>query len=94
MCIRDSLLSDATEMDGNYEHIDHRNEETPEPLDVNDETAPLMRQATHPEERSNSLSKETVSVLLKLLVIFMVDSLGSGFMTSGWMVYYLSLIHI
>ncbi|QID80566.1 hypothetical protein GRS66_002905 [Saccharomyces pastorianus] len=82
------LLSDATEMDGNYEHINHHNEETPEPLDVNDETAPLMRQATHPEERSNSLSKETVSVLLKLLVIFMVDSLGSGFMTSGWMVYY------
>lgn len=37
---------------------------------------------------SNSLSSETVSVLLRLLCIFMIDSLGSGFMTSGWMVYY------
>ncbi|EJS43091.1 YJR124C [Saccharomyces arboricola H-6] len=81
------LLSDATELDG---HCNHDNEETPEPLDVNDETAPLMRQASHPEDRSNKLSKETVSVLMKLLVIFMVDSLGSGFMTSGWMVYYYS----
>ena len=84
------LLSDATELDGHYGHTDHGNEETPEPLDVNDETAPLMRQATHPEERTNKLSKETVSVLMKLLIIFMVDSLGSGFMTSGWMVYYYS----
>lgn len=34
------------------------------------------------------LSKETISVLMRLLVIFMTDSLGAGFMTSGWMVYY------
>lgn len=34
------------------------------------------------------LAPETVAILMKLLVIFMVDSFGSGFMTSGWMVYY------
>ena len=37
---------------------------------------------------STSLSSETVSILMRLLCIFMIDSLGSGFMTSGWMVYY------
>lgn len=36
----------------------------------------------------SGLSPETVTILMKLLVIFMIDSLGSGFMTSSWMVYY------
>lgn len=39
-------------------------------------------------QMKSSLSPETVSVLMRLLCIFMIDSLGSGFMTSGWMVYY------
>lgn len=47
------------------------------------ETTPRIQ-----DSNSNSLSSETVSVLLRLLCIFMIDSLGSGFMTSGWMVYY------
>lgn len=37
---------------------------------------------------SNRLSPETVSILMRLLCIFMIDSLGAGFMTSGWIVYY------
>lgn len=37
---------------------------------------------------SDKLSPETVAILMRLLCIFMIDSLGSGFMTSGWMVYY------
>ncbi|SMN21013.1 similar to Saccharomyces cerevisiae YJR124C Putative protein of unknown function [Maudiozyma saulgeensis] len=46
----------------------------------------LVSEETQPHE--SSLSPETVTILMKLLVIFMIDSLGSGFMTSSWMVYY------
>ncbi|CDH09250.1 probable Weak similarity to Staphylococcus multidrug resistance protein [Zygosaccharomyces bailii ISA1307] len=35
-----------------------------------------------------SLSSKTKVLLMKLLVIFMLDSLGYGFMTSGWGIYY------
>lgn len=73
------LLSKETELD-----IDHQEVSSPEAL-VNDEMAPLLQPT---ESRTRGLSKETMSVLLKLLAIFMFDSLGSGFMTSGWMVYY------
>lgn len=34
------------------------------------------------------LSPQTQSMLFKLLVPFMIDSLGSGFMTNAWTVYY------
>lgn len=73
------LLSDNTELDA-----DHSEVNSPEAL-VNDEMAPLLQSA---EQRNRGLSKDTKSILIKLLVIFMVDSLGMGFMTSGWMVYY------
>ncbi|QLL33740.1 hypothetical protein HG536_0F00650 [Torulaspora globosa] len=73
------FLSDRTELD-----CDHAELSSPEAL-IEDEMAPLMQSA---EQRNRGLSKDTKSILIKLLVIFMVDSLGMGFMTSGWMVYY------
>ncbi|CCD24337.1 uncharacterized protein NDAI_0D00230 [Naumovozyma dairenensis CBS 421] len=80
------LLSEKTELDGRFH--DHIEDEHLAEAIVNDEMVPLIEQLSHPNQKSNKLSQETVSVLVKLLVIFMVDSLGSGFMTSGWMVYY------
>ncbi|CCE63875.1 hypothetical protein TPHA_0G00390 [Tetrapisispora phaffii CBS 4417] len=79
------LLSDKTETTGHH----HEELSSAEAL-VNDEMAPLVEQAHHEEERSHSLSPETLSVLYRLLTIFMIDSLGSGFMTDSWMVYYYS----
>ncbi|CCC71338.1 hypothetical protein NCAS_0H00280 [Naumovozyma castellii] len=79
-------LSEKTELDAHYH--DHIPDETLPEAIVNDEMVPLMEQASHPDQRSNKLSRETVSILVKLLVIFMTDSLGAGFMTSSWMVYY------
>lgn len=71
------LLSKKTELDGHHED-DDQNEETP--LIIVDTI------------KSNKLSKESLSVLLKLLVIFMIDSLGYGFMDGAWMVYYYSKV--
>ncbi|CCF55754.1 hypothetical protein KAFR_0A03190 [Kazachstania africana CBS 2517] len=87
-------LSEKTELDGHYHEVHHNatgsmveaiGEET-------DELAPLITQReeidTDNTTSSGRLSKETRTVLMKLLIIFMIDSFGSGFMTSGWMVYY------
>ncbi|CAH00630.1 uncharacterized protein KLLA0_D10615g [Kluyveromyces lactis] len=38
--------------------------------------------------KKKPLSKKTLSLVFRLLLIFMTDSLGAGFMTSSWMVYY------
>lgn len=38
--------------------------------------------------KRGALSPETIAILMKLLVIFMIDSFGAGFMTSGWVVFY------
>ncbi|CCK70261.1 uncharacterized protein KNAG_0D05230 [Huiozyma naganishii CBS 8797] len=88
-----SLLSERTELDSHF-----HNEHLPAESIVTDEMAPLLEQRQEAIEReeqhqtqqapNSSLSKETVSILMRLLVIFMTDSLGSGFMTNGWMVYY------
>lgn len=78
------LLSDQTELDG---HHDEDDTTSPAAL-VNDEMAPLIENARHPQKPARKLSKDTKSILMKLLTIFMIDSLGSGFMTSGWMVFY------
>ncbi|QLQ78610.1 hypothetical protein HG537_0A08570 [Torulaspora globosa] len=75
------FLSERTELD-----CDHSELSSPEAL-IEDEMAPLVQSA---EQRHRGLSKDTRSILIKLLIIFMVDSLGMGFMTSGWMVYYYS----
>lgn len=53
---------------------------------TNQENTPLISRNAAAE--SKRLSPETIPILAKLLVIFMTDSLGAGFMTSGWMVYY------
>lgn len=66
-------LSEATELD--MHHHDPQCEE---------EEQPLIKSAVE----SRGLSPETKSILAKLLVIFMLDSLGYGFMTSGWVIYY------
>lgn len=76
------LLSDQTELDGHHDDMT-----SPAAL-VNDEMAPLIERARHPQKPAKKLSKDTKSILMKLLTIFMIDSLGSGFMTSGWMVFY------
>ncbi|AAS50945.2 ABR173Cp [Eremothecium gossypii ATCC 10895] len=55
-------------------------------LAADDDSAPLLPRNT------GRLAPGTVAVLLKLLVVFMLDSLGSGFMTSSWTVYYYSKV--
>lgn len=80
------LLSENSEMDGQHGCDD----DELEPAIT--ETTPLVEGVVDisavSQTRSNKLSPQTVSVLIKLLVIFMIDSFGSGFMTSAWMVYY------
>ncbi|CAR27572.1 ZYRO0D01672p [Zygosaccharomyces rouxii] len=68
-------LSRQTELDMHH-HEPHTTEED----------QPLIQHATEP--KSANLSPETKSILVKLLVIFMLDSLGYGFMTSSWVIYY------
>ncbi|AET41050.1 uncharacterized protein Ecym_7202 [Eremothecium cymbalariae DBVPG len=48
-----------------------------------DETSALL-----PSSTSRGLSSQTVQTITKLLIVFMTDSLGSGFMSSAWVVYY------
>ncbi|AMD20379.1 HDL365Cp [Eremothecium sinecaudum] len=52
--------------------------------DEESEQRPLLAS----KKQTSALSHSTVVILCKLLVIFMVDSFGSGFMTSSWIVYY------
>ncbi|EDO15674.1 hypothetical protein Kpol_1008p11, partial [Vanderwaltozyma polyspora DSM 70294] len=79
------LLSEKTELNG---HL-HEELSSTEAI-INDELAPLIEETEHSNENKNALSKEAKSVLYKLLLVFMIDSLGMGFMTDGWMVYYYS----
>lgn len=55
------------------------------------ETEPLI-QENQGEESSKSLSLKSRALLLKLLVSFMLDSFGFGFMPSAWVVYYFKMI--
>lgn len=93
-------LSEKTELDSHYhEPIDQTSEDNNlmrQEAMVNDEMAPLLEEShlrhhdetDHSATHNDKLSPETVHILMRLLVIFMIDSLGSGFMTSSWMVYY------
>lgn len=55
----------------------------------NNEHTPLLNiQSTVEHETLTGLSLETQSILFKLLVPFMIDSFGNGFMTNAWVVYY------
>lgn len=79
------FLSDNCELNG-ASLIKHRNNEEA-PLLTN-ETANDDDDESDEQPVSGSLSIETISILVKLLSVFMLDSLGSGFMTSAWVVYY------
>ncbi|CCH63028.1 hypothetical protein TBLA_0J00280 [Henningerozyma blattae CBS 6284] len=68
---------------------------------IDTEGTPLLESSTTSINKNQSsiptagsLSPETKSVLYRLLVIFMVDSLGSGFMPDSWMVYYYAKIFL
>lgn len=92
-------LSSKTELDSHF----HNDPVTVESITTND-MAPLLEQCresiheqtplinnnsgTTNKNSTTTLSKESIHTLLRLLVIFMMDSFGSGFMTDGWMVYY------
>lgn len=76
-------LSSVAEQDGNFDETNSNSELIEDAEVAAEDTALVINKV-----RSSSLSKETVSVLLKLLLIFMTDSFGSGFMTTTWMVYY------
>lgn len=88
------LLSEKTELDSHFH--DHISDEVLPEAIVHDEMTPLVEAAGHAGEtkKAPALSKQTKATLSKLLVIFMVDSLGSGFMTSGWMVYYYKTVFL
>lgn len=79
-------LSVSSEMDGEFEddgNVDGIQQQI-EDAEVIAEDTPLIIKKL----KQNKLSSQTMSIMLKLLLIFMTDSLGSGFMTSAWMVYY------
>lgn len=88
------LLSEKTELDSHFH--DHISDDVLPEAIVHDEMTPLVEAAGHAGEtkKAPALSKQTKATLSKLLVIFMVDSLGSGFMTSGWMVYYYKTVFL
>lgn len=52
------------------------------------ETSSLLIQSTVEHPTITGLSPKSQSVLFKLLVPFMIDSLGFGFMPAAWVVYY------
>lgn len=55
----------------------------------NDERRPLLKiESTVEHVTITGLSPKTQSILFKLLVPFMLDSFGNGFMTNAWIVYY------
>ncbi|KAG0688976.1 hypothetical protein C6P40_000259 [Pichia californica] len=57
--------------------------------DYNNERRPLIRiQSTIEHDTLTGLSPTTQTILFKLLVPFMLDSFGNGFMTNAWVVYY------
>ncbi|SCU85633.1 LAFA_0D16820g1_1 [Lachancea sp. 'fantastica'] len=76
------FLSDAAELDA------HHHEE-PDVQQVLDENMPLVEQN---DRKKSRLAPETFSVMIKLLIIFMLDSFGYGFMTSAWTVFYYSVV--
>lgn len=56
---------------------------------ANGERQPLLRiQSTVEHPTITGLSPQTQSILFKLMVPFMLDSFGYGFMTNAWVVYY------
>lgn len=80
------FLSDNCELNG-ASLIKHRNNEEA-PLLTNEIANDDDEDDAQEPPVAGSLSKETVSILIRLLSVFMLDSLGSGFMTSAWVVYY------
>ncbi|SCU85249.1 LAME_0D00672g1_1 [Lachancea meyersii CBS 8951] len=75
-------LSDAAELDGHvHEEVD--------PQQVFDETVSLVEPTV---TQKSKMAPETFSIMVKLLVIFMLDSFGYGFMTSAWTVFYYSVV--
>lgn len=52
--------------------------------EVSEEDEPLLERPSS----TGGLSRETRALVIKLLAVFMLDSLGYGFMTSSWVIYY------
>lgn len=67
--------------------FESHHDEQPDVVQVLEEDTPLIDVDLRNKRK---LSPDTKSVLIKLLVIFMLDSFGYGFMTSAWLVYYYS----
>ncbi|CCE39990.1 uncharacterized protein CPAR2_100280 [Candida parapsilosis] len=71
-----SLLSEKCEV-----HVENFTEVT--------EQSTLLESEEEDSDKSTGLSNTTRHYLPRLLIIFMLDSLGYGFMPSAWVVYYL-----
>lgn len=56
--------------------------------EAEEEAEERVENERRPSAIANSLSRDTVPILIRLLSVFMLDSFGSGFMTSAWVVYY------
>lgn len=55
---------------------------------LNEEAPPQANESTIQSKGFLGLSQRTIYYLSRLLVVFMLDSLGYGFMPSAWVVYY------
>ena len=91
--IPDYKLSNNENIENNNDSInknqDNIMERSSSLTSENDEHRPLLRiQSTVEHTTITGLSSSTQKILFKLLVPFMIDSFGYGFMTNAWIVYY------
>lgn len=76
------LVGDSSEID----ETDNTSNETPESRDLIAETTTLLD--IQPKETSRTFQPFTRRILPRLLVVFMLDLFGYGFMPPAWIVYY------
>lgn len=83
----DILTAENAESNTTYDSINSESSSVPET--ANNERRPILRiESTIEHDTLTGLSTTTQSILFKLLVPFMLDSFGNGFMTNAWVVYY------
>lgn len=84
-----SIATNATSEDADHSQSSIATNVSNASSTTNSEHRPLLRiESTIEHTTLTGLSPTTQSILFKLLVPFMIDSFGWGFMTNAWVVYY------